>query len=186
MRANVMKWGRFGLFLGANALAVVGLGLIVAEPGIELLREQRARIEQGSARLDQAQSLIAREALMAAIEPAEIEQASQRFVQGESGSLANADLLTRLRQAGEQKGVSFTSVTTLPPRERSGRQFAGARIEFAAPTRRTAELLSHIEDGQSFLFITRAKLSAAVESDAADGVVVAMVDVYGATRGHKP
>jgi hypothetical protein len=186
MRANAMKWGRFGLFLGANALAVAGLGVLVAEPAIELLREQRARIEQGSTRLDQAQALMAREAALAAIEPAEIEQASQRFVQGDSASLANADLLTKLRQAGEQKGVSFSSVTTLPPRERFGRQFAGARIEFSAPTRRAAELLSHIEDGPSFLFIARAKLSAAVESDAADGVVVAMVDVYGATRGHKP
>jgi Type II secretion system (T2SS), protein M subtype b len=185
MRADIVKWGRFVLFVLANGLAVAGLCVLFSTPAIDLLQEQRVRIEQGSALLQQASSVIARASLIAAIEPAEIEQAAQRFVHGESGSLANADLLTRLRQAGEEKGVSFSSVTTLPPREWSGRQLAGARIEFTAPTPRAAELLSHIEDGPSFLFITRAKLSAARESEADDGTVAAMVDVYAVMRGQK-
>jgi hypothetical protein len=177
--SNLFGWGRFGAFLGGNALALAALYLLLFCPVRDFLADQQSRIEQIGPRLDQARSTLARNRALSSLDAAELSAGTQRFMQGESNSLLNADLLTRLRQLGEQHGATFSSVTTLPEREWRGRKLVGAKLEFAGKTRQVADLVAAIENGRSYLFVTRAQLSASADQDAIGGTITASLDIYG-------
>ena len=178
---NERNWGRSIVFIGGNAAVLAALYALLLSPARDLLQDQQSRIEQAGPRLEQARSSRARNDAVSALDPAAISSVALWFLQGETASLLNADLLTRLRQVAENHGVSFTSVAALPEREWLGRQLIGARVEFSATNRRVAEVLSAIEHGRSFLFIRRAQLSAASEKEASDGTIIANIEVYGVT-----
>src|SRR4051812_17728721 len=95
---NLLGWTRLGAFLGGNALALAALYMLLFSPVRDFLADQQSRIEQIAPRLDQAKSTLARNQAVAALAPAELSAGTQRFIQGDSLSLLNADLLTRLRQ----------------------------------------------------------------------------------------
>jgi hypothetical protein len=177
-------WSRFIAFAAANGVALIGVYLLVIEPGLELLARQQDQIERRTRTLEQVRSVISRNRTIATIEPSRVEAAAQRFLQGDSESLLSADLLKRLRQVADQQGMSLSSVALLPPQEWFDRRLVGARIEFAGPTKNVANVLSSIEHGPSLFFIKNAKLSQArsVHGAAADDTVLAIIEVYGVTR----
>jgi hypothetical protein len=184
MDASLKTWSRFIAFVAANGLALVCVYLLVIEPALGLLTRQRDEIEQRTRVLEQVRSVIARNRMIASIDPSQIEAAAQRFLQGDSESLLSADLLRRLRQAAEEQGMALSSVSLLPPREWFDRRLVGARIEFSGPTKNVANVLSSIEHSPSLFFINNAKLSQArsPEGAAADDAVSAVIEVYGVTR----
>jgi hypothetical protein len=179
MRSNPIQWIRFGVFLAVHGVALMALYAAVVEPALELLADQHRRIEAGTMRLEQAAAAAARHDLVAALDPADIERAAQRFVSGENDGLRNADLLTRIRKSADEHGVRLTSIATLPPRGWNGRQLVAARIEFTASAEQAAKLLLDIEEGSSLLFIGRARLSAPAEEQPDAESVTASVDIYG-------
>jgi len=179
MRRNLAQWIRFGAFVSAHGLVPMALYVAVVEPALGFLADQQRRIEIGTMRLEQAAAAAARNALVTALDPEDIERAAQRFISGENDGLRNADLLTRLRQISDQQGVRYTSAATLPPREWNGRSLVAARIEFVASTEQAAKFLSAIEAGPSLLFIGRAKLSAHADDQPGSENVMAQIDVYG-------
>ena len=181
MGGQAGKWVRLAGFVGLNGLALALVAIAAAEPLVTMLSQQRQRIELGVVRLARAEAARARGEAVAALDPELVERALTRFLQGDSSSLLNADLLTRLRQAAETDGISLTSVTSLPDRLWLGRKLVGARIELTGATGKVAALMSRIEDGRSLLFILRAKLSPAGETGARDDVT-ASLDVFGVTR----
>ncbi|MER2263859.1 type II secretion system protein GspM [Methylobacterium oxalidis] len=172
---------RFLAFLGCNALALLLVSGLILSPALGLLSDQQEAIARMGPRLEQARSAIARDAALSEQDPAAIRDVAHRFVQGESESLLQADLLLRLREIAESHGVSFTSVAGLPEREAMGRRAVGARIEFQASDHRVAALLSSLERGPAFLFIRRAQLSAAGSEELGEDAVTASVEVYGVT-----
>ena len=178
MRPALAQWARLTVFLAANGIALAALYFAVLDPALGFLADQRHQIEAGLMRLEQAAAMAERDRLAATLDPAEVERAAERFIQGHDEGLLVADLLTRLRRVGEEEGVSFVSVAALPPREWHGRSLVGARVEVTASTVRMAMLLSAIESGQTLLFINRAKLSAQSE-ERSDDTVTAVFDVYG-------
>lgn len=179
MRRDLTQWIRFGCFLAAHGLVLAALYVAIAEPALGILADQQRRIEAGTTRLEQAAAAADRNALVAALDPVDIEQATQRFILGENDGLRNADLLTRLRQAADLHGIRYASAATLPPRDWNGRALVGARIEFTASTEQAARFLSDIEGGSSLLFIGRAKLSAQTDGRSDSENVTAQIDVYG-------
>jgi hypothetical protein len=176
---HLLGWGRFGVFLGGNALALAALYLLLFSPVRDFLADQQSRIEQIGPRLEQARSTLARNQALASLDAAELSAGTQRFIQGDSVSLLNADLLTRLRHLGDQHGVSFSSVTTLSQREWRGRKLVGAKIEFSGKTREIAEFVAATENGRSYLFITRAQLSPLADRDSFGGTMTANLEIYG-------
>lgn len=182
---QVKTWARFAVFVTANGLALAGIYIFLVEPGFEILRDQKKQIEHTALVLEHLRSNLTRKQSISSLDPIETEKAAQRFLQGNTENLQNADLFTRLRQIADAHGVSFSSVTNLAPREWIGRQLVGARVEFTAPTQRVAELLSNIEDGPSFLFIRSAKLATAGEGDATEKRLGVSIEVYGVTRWSK-
>lgn len=185
MWKQIKTWTRFAVFITANGLALAGIYILLVEPGLEMLRDQERRIKQNSLVLEHLNSTLTRKQSISSLDPIETERAAQRFLQGNTENLLNADLLTRLRQIADGHAVSFSSVTNLAPRDWFGRQLVGARVEFTAPTQRVAELLSSIEDGSSFLFIRSVKLATAGESDASEKRLGVSIEVYGVTRWSK-
>jgi Type II secretion system (T2SS), protein M subtype b len=179
MRSNAMRWTRFGVFLAVHGVILMALYAAVVDPALELLADQRRRIEAGTMRLEQASAAAARNDLVAALDPSDVERAAQRFVSGGNDGLRNADLLTRIRRSADEHGVRLTSIATLPPRGWNGRQLVAARIEFTASAEQAAKLLLHIEEGPSLLFIGRARLSAPSEERPDAEGVTASVDIYG-------
>jgi hypothetical protein len=109
MDASLKTWSRFIAFVAANGLALVCVYLLVIEPALGLLTRQRDEIEQRTRVLEQVRSVIARNRMIASIDPSQIEAAAQRFLQGDSESLLSADLLRRLRQAAEEQGMASAS-----------------------------------------------------------------------------
>jgi len=179
MRSSLNRWIRFAVFLAVHGAILTALYAAVVEPALELLADQRRRIEAGTMRLEQAAAAAARHDLVAALDPADVERAAQRFVSGENDGLRNADLLTRIRRSADERGVRLTSIATLPPHGWNGRQLVAARIEFTASAEQVAKLLSDIEEGPSLLFIGRARLSAPAEERPDGEGVTASVDIYG-------
>ena len=182
---QIKTWARFAVFVTANGLALAGIYIFLVEPGFEILREQKKQIEHTALVLEHLRSNLTRKQSISSLDPIETEKAAQRFLQGNTENLQNADLFTRLRQIADAHGVSFSSVTNLAPRDWIGRQLVGARVEFTAPTQRVVELLSNIEDGPSFLFIRSAKLATAGEGDATEKGLGVSIEVYGVTRWSK-
>ena len=182
---QIKTWARFAVFVTANGLALAGIYIFLVEPGFEILRDQKKQIEHTALVLEHLRSNLTRKQSISSLDPIETEKAAQRFLQGNTENLQNADLFTRLRQIADAHGVSFSSVTNLAPRDWIGRQLVGARVEFTAPTQRVAELLSNIEDGPSFLFIRSAKLATAGEGDATEKRLGVSIEVYGVTRWSK-
>ncbi|WP_132254001.1 type II secretion system protein GspM [Methylobacterium segetis] len=177
---------RFAVFLGCNALALLLVSGLILSPALGLLSDQQEAIARMEPRLEQARSAIARAAALSEQDPATLQDLAQRFVQGETESLLQADLLLRLREIAESHGVAFASVASLPEREAMGRRVVGARIEFQASDHRAAALLSSLERGPAFLFIRNAQLSAAGAQLSASGAeepgedaVSVSVEVYG-------
>ena len=163
---QIKTWARFAVFVTANGLALAGIYIFLVEPGFEILRDQKKQIEHTALVLEHLRSNLTRKQSISSLDPIETEKAAQRFLQGNTENLQNADLFTRLRQIADAHGVSFSSVTNLAPRDWIGRQLVGARVEFTAPTQRVVELLSNIEDGPSCLFIRSANLATAGAGDA--------------------
>ena len=130
-------------------------------------------------RLVLAAAAAARNDLVAALDPADIEPPAQRLVSGENEGPLSADLLTRIRRSADDHCVRLTSIATLPPRDWNGRQLVAARIEFTASAEQAAKLLLDIEEGPSLLFIGRARLSAPSEERPDAEGVTASVDIYG-------
>ena len=182
---QIKTWARFAVFVTANGLALAGIYIFLVEPGFEFLRDQERQIKQNALVLEHLHSNLRRKQSISSLDPIETEKAAQRFLQGNTENLLNADLLTRLRQIADAHSVSFSSVTNLPPRDWIGRQLVGARVEFTAPTQRVAELLSNMEDGPSFLFIRSAKLATVGEGDASEKRLGVSIEVYGVTRWSK-
>jgi len=182
MRSNLTQWIRFGVFLAVHGAILMALYAAVAEPALDVLADQRRRIEAGTMKLEQAAAAAARNDLVAGLDPAAIERAAQRFVSGENDGLRNADLLTRIRRSADEHGIRLTSIATLPPRGWNGRQLVAARVEFTASTEQAAKLLSEIEQGPSLLFIGRARLSAPAEEQSDAESVTASVDIYGVSE----
>lgn len=182
---QIKTWARFAVFVTANGLALAGIYIFLVEPGFEILRDQKKQIEHTALVLEHLRSNLTRKQSISSLDPIETEKAAQRFLQGNTENLQNADLFTRLRQIADAHGVSFSSVTNLAPRDWIGRQLVGARVEFTAPTQRVVELLSNIEDGPSFLFIRSAKLATAGEGDATEKGLGVSIEVYGVTRWSK-
>jgi type II secretory pathway component PulM len=175
-------WSRLLVFVGAHVLLLAGLYRGVVEPGLDFLREQERRIDASAAALRQANATLARERGLAELDPAEIEQARERFIAGDSLSLQEANLLTLLRQAAEPHGVSFSAVTTLGPRDWQGARLAGAQVEFTATTRQAAALLAGLEEGRPLLFIRRARLAQHRDGEGDADLISASIEVYGVTR----
>jgi hypothetical protein len=173
-------WLRSIIFLGVNGLLVALVHLLLVVPAANLLQDQRQRIEQGTLALEQARSVIARNEAISSVSPADIEAAAQRFIQGNRESLLDVDLLHRLRQLAEGQGVSFRSITPLPPREWLARRLVGARIEFAAPAEQAAAFLSSIEQGPSLLFIHQAALSP--DREGGTDTIALILEVYGVAQ----
>jgi hypothetical protein len=171
-------WGRFCLFIGANILALAALYLVLFRPAWDFVADQRARIEDIGPRLEQARASLDRGRAVLSLDP-ELSSAAERFVQGETLSIRNADLLTRLRKLGEEHGLSFSSVATLPERDWQGRKLVGARVEFSGTTRRVADLVLAVESGRSYLFISRAQLSPSSERDGTADTIGANLEIYG-------
>jgi hypothetical protein len=184
MVARLKTWCRFTAFMTMNGLVLGGIYFFVIGPCLELLSDQQALIEKRTQTLEQVKSVIARNRLIASIDPGQIEAASSRFLQGDSESLLSANLLKRLRQIAEAKGVSLSSVAMLPAREWFDRRLVGTRVEFSGSTQDVAGVLSAIEHGASLFFINHAKLSQVKGTDdgAADDAVAVTIEVYGATQ----
>ena len=69
--------------------------------------------EQGTLALERARSALSRNEVVAALSPEQIAAAANRYIQGTSEGLQNADLLGRLHRAAQEQGVSLTSATPL-------------------------------------------------------------------------
>jgi hypothetical protein len=179
MAGRLTTGSRRFAFLAAHAGAAAGVWIFVVAPGLGLLEEQRRGIERTAAALEQASAVLARQDRLAA-SPVPADGDADRFLNGGSASLIEADLITRLRQAAEPSAVTFNSAAPLPPLSWSGRTLTGAQVEFTASTQQAAEILSRVEDGRSFLFIRRARLMAA--SDSESGSAGVLLEVYGAAR----
>jgi hypothetical protein len=173
-------WLRSTIFLGANGVLVALVYLLLVVPAVDLLQDQRWRIEQGTLALEQARSVIARNEAISSVSPADVEAAAQRFIQGNRESLLDVDLLRRLRQLAGEQGVSFRSITPLPPREWLARRLVGARIEFAAPAGQAAAFLMSIEHGPSLLFIHQAALSP--DREGGTDTLALTLEVYGVAQ----
>jgi hypothetical protein len=180
MTASAARWPRLAIFLTLNGLAVLAFGLLAVEPVFELLRTQRARIDAATVLLRQAAVAAERSRTLEALEPAAVEEAATRLIRGDSVSLLQADLLTRLRRIGEEQGVAFTRVLPLAPRKWHHRTLVGARIEFTGTTEQAAAILMTIEHGATLLFVQGAKFASA---DMGEGnspqQVEAVIEVYG-------
>lgn len=185
MLHSLVQWSRFAGFLMAHAVALAALYVTLVEPALTFLSDQRRQIEAGVTRLDQVALAATRDSYVARLDPGDVSAAAQRFVQGSNEGLLSADLLTRLRQAADETGVSFTSLATLPPRDWFGRSLVGARVELVAPAEDLAKLISTIENGQSLLFIRRAKLSVHGEGEPDGLTAAAVLEVYGVTQWRK-
>ncbi|MGF9759502.1 type II secretion system protein GspM [Microvirga sp. 0TCS3.31] len=168
------------VFLAAHALAALLLGLVVIVPGVSFLQDQRHRIEQGTLALERAHSALSRNEVVAALTPEQIATAANRYIQGDSEGLQNADLLGRLHRAAQEQGVSLRSATPLAPRAWNNRRLVGARIEFTAPTDRAAGFLAGIEDGAALLFIDQASLSH--DADGGTDALAVVIEIYGVAR----
>ena len=179
MTAKTRSWVRFVAFLGANALVVAAAYLLAVDPLLDLLRDQRKRIDHGRMIVKQRESAVARNEAFSPGDLSELDRIRGRFIQGEGTNPLNGDLLTRLRHAADHQEISLTSVTLLPPREWFGRELVGARLEFTAPTGKAANMLIAIEDGPSFLFIRRAKLAPFKDALGGQDAVAATIEVYG-------
>jgi hypothetical protein len=175
-------WLRFALFLGANGLGLILLAALAITSGAELLQEQRKRIDASLSIIERAALVKDKEASLSSVDPADIQAASRLFLYGKTTSLLSAELLSRLRSAGDKHGIAFSSVSTLPEREWQGRRFVGVRVEFSAATQQAADFLLAIEDGAPFLVSSETRLSGVSERTGAYEDVTAVVDVYGAAR----
>jgi hypothetical protein len=173
-------WGRFGVFVGANALCLAAIYALVLFPAWEYLHNQRLAIEYRLSRLEQGKAALARNTATSGLLQSRLTGAAARFVQGDDASLLNNDLLTRLRKIAEGRGGVFASLATLPPHEWLGRQLVGARIEFSGTSRMVSDILTDIEDGQCFLFVQKAHFTAA-KMDGADETISISLEIYGVT-----
>ena len=174
------SWVRPAAFLAAHAFVALLLGFSIIVPGVAFLQDQRQRIEQGTLALERARSALSRNEVVAALSPEQIAAAANRYIQGTSEGLQNADLLGRLHRAAQEQGVSLTSATPLAPREWNGRRLVGARIEFTAPTERAAGFLAGLEDGAALLFVDQASLSP--DTDEGTDALAVVIEIYGVAR----
>lgn len=177
----VTQWLRFGIFLGANLAVAAAVLMTLAGPAMDLLADQRRQLDAGILRLQQATAAANRSEQIANIDPAVVDRAFQRFLQGESESLLAADLQTRLRERATASGLSFSSIATLPPRDWNGYHLIGTRIELSGPSEAVARFMSSLEGGSSLLFVQRAKLSMQGQAEADAAAVSVSMDIYGAT-----
>lgn len=176
-------WTRLTLFLAANVAALVLLAYLVVSLGQSVLVDQRRRITLATGRLALARAIASRHAASNALDPADIDGAAMRFLQGETASIQTADLLMRLKSLGDRNAVTLTSVSTMTGMEWRGRSLVGARIEFTASNERVASVIQSIEQGQPLLFIRRAQLQAAGDRVSDVDVIAANLEVYGLPRG---
>ncbi len=174
------SWLRPAAFLAAHMFVALLLGLVVIVPGVSFLQDQRHRIEQGTLALERARSALSRNEVVAAMTPEQIEAAANRYIQGDSEGLQNADLLGRLYRAAQEQGVSLRSATPLAPREWNAHRLVGARLEFKAPTERAAGFLAGLENGAALLFIDQASLSP--DADEGTDMLAVVIEIYGVAR----
>lgn len=180
MAALSGSWVRPTVFLAAHTLVALLLALIVIVPSVGFLQDQRHRIEQTSLDLERANSALSRNGAVAALTPEQIAVAANRYIQGDSEGLQNADLLGRLHRAAQEQSVILRSATPLAPREWNDRRLVGARIEFTASTEKVARFIAGLEDGAALLFIEQASLSSDV--DEGTDTLAVVIEIYGVAR----
>jgi hypothetical protein len=170
------------IFLGANLVLLLIVYFIAVDPVVTFMQERHHEIDRKAQAFVRMASLIERQQSISSgvDEPAGV--STQPFLQGETPSILNADLLAKLRQSAERHHVSFISVASQPHRKWLGHVLVGARVEFVASSRQTTELLTEIEASLPFLFVHSARLAASPKPDGGEEVVAVALEIYGATR----
>jgi hypothetical protein len=186
MNAKVFdRFRRPAVFIAVNLLAAAGAYAIAVDPIVTVIQERHQQIDQKAQAFVRMASLVEREQLIENVAKESDEVLKRSFLQGESSTMLNADLLSRLRQSADRHQVSFNSVASLPQRNWHNQVLASARVEFVASSLKASELLADLEAGQPFLFIHSAKLTAAASQDGGEETVAVALEVYGATRWHE-
>jgi hypothetical protein len=183
MMAGSRSWLRFTTFLVLNGLGLALLYGAAIAPVVDLLREQRGRIEAHALLLVQAASAAERNRLAASVQPADLEAAAARFVRGRTETLRQADLLVRLRSIGAESGVVLDSLRSLPAQPWAEGSLVGAQLEFKAGTEEAVAFLTAIEHGPSLLYIQRARISNAGNGHPSEpDTISASVEVFGVSQ----
>jgi hypothetical protein len=183
--ARRYDWRRFSVFVGANLAALGVLASFAILPFIELLQDQRQRIDQAMAGLHRMTSVLDRKEQIATRTETEGVWLSKPFLQGETLNVLNTELLSRLRRLADQHRIVFNSLASQPSRSAGGFHYVGARVEFSASSAQASGILSAMENEPPFLYLYNVKLSAVQPSAAGEEMVAVTLEVYGATRWRK-
>lgn len=176
------NWLRPAIFVGVNLIGLLSLYLVAIDPIVTFLQDRHQEIDRKAQTFVRMASLLERQQLISSVADESEIVSTQPFLQGETPSMLNADLLAKLRQLGERHRISFNSVASQPQRKWLGHVLVGARVEFVASSLQASELLAEIESSLPFLFVHSARLSAAQKPDGGEETVAVALEIYGATR----
>ncbi|MCC6890686.1 MAG: hypothetical protein IT536_19350 [Hyphomicrobiales bacterium] len=174
------------LFFGTSALALLLFYLVAVGPFMDLMADQRERIDRVATKALRMDALIERKAAIASMDSASAVRSTEAFLQGDGLSQLNANMLAKLRQVAESHEIVFNSMASQPQRTWNGAVFVGARVEFTATSLQASRFMSALESGTPFLFIHAAKLSAVARPQEPEETVAATLEIYGATRWRAP
>lgn len=173
---------RSTVFLAVNALVLAAIYLIAVEPAITTVQDRYQFIEQKAQTFVRMASMVERRQMIDDVARDSDELLRQSFVQGDTLTMLNADLLAQLRRSADRYQIAFNSVASLPQRKWLSQMMVSARVEFVASSLRTSAFLNEIETALPFLFIHSAKLTALPKQDGGEEIVTVALEVYGATR----
>lgn len=160
-------WANRAAALAVLVLAVMAVVLGVVVPAVESYRGTRAELAQAREMLARYRAVAERgEPVRAAVEDLEAAQRdSDLFVQGDSDSLAAANLQQHLKQMVERAGGSTQSVQSLSPETRDGMTRIGMQLKLNATVRGLADILARVESERPLLFVRKLRVSGSLRRD---------------------
>jgi general secretion pathway protein M len=184
-------WIRRTAFLALNLAAGLAIYGAIVHPVAALFDALDAEIATLSETLVRMKAIASRESGVAALaRDVDAQSNFGEFLAGANEGVANAALQARLKTMTEAAGARVRAVQGLPARNSGQIRYIGARIDLSGTHGAVQKAIYAVESGKPYLFVSnammRASPSTGPQGAAAEPVIDAQLDVFGAVQMEVP